>query len=48
MAIGIADESPDQLRRMADALEAAQLAFRQRLAASGEQLTLDDGTNPAA
>jgi hypothetical protein len=42
MAIGIADESPDQLRRMADALEAAQMAFRERLAASGtEQLTLD-------
>jgi Recombination endonuclease VII len=41
---GHADESPERLRRIADALEAAQLAVAQRKAAagSGEQLTLSD------
>jgi hypothetical protein len=42
VAIGLAGDDPARLRRMADALEAAQLAFRQRQATSGagEQLTL--------
>jgi hypothetical protein len=41
-AVGYAGDSPDRLRHMAAALEAAQLAFRQRRAASGagEQVTL--------
>ena len=49
VVIGWVYDNPAILRRMADALEAAQLAFRQRLGASGagEQLTLTDGTNPA-
>lgn len=41
VVIGWAYEDPMMLRRMADALEAAQLAFRQRRAVSGqEQLAL--------
>lgn len=42
IAIGYADDDPALLRRMADALEAAQMAFGQRRAATGagEQLTL--------
>ncbi len=42
VAIGLAEDSPDRLRRMADALEAAQVAFRQRKteAGAGEQLAL--------
>lgn len=49
IAIGYAGDDPALMRRMADALEAAQLAFRQRQAASriGEQLMLSDGTDPA-
>lgn len=42
--IGWAQDDPERLRRMADALEAAQAAFRQRRAAliGGEQLPLSD------
>lgn len=49
IAIGYAGDNAALLRRMADALETAQLAFKQRLAASGvgEQLMFGDGTNPA-
>lgn len=44
IAIGMADDDPDRLRRLADALETAQSAFRQRRAATGggKQLTLSD------
>lgn len=43
VVIGWVYEDPERLRYMADALEAAQLAFRQRQAAIGqEQLTLSD------
>lgn len=38
--IGMADDDPAKLRRLAGALEAAQLAFRQRKDAIGEQLAL--------
>jgi hypothetical protein len=41
VTIGYAGESPERLRRMADELEAAQLAFWQRHAAGG-QLTLPE------
>jgi hypothetical protein len=37
VAIGYANDDPDRLRRMADALEAAQLAIRQRMAAAGSE-----------
>lgn len=42
-AIGYAREDPDRLRRMADALEAANAAFAQRKATAGigDQLLLD-------
>lgn len=40
-AIGLSDDDPDRLRRMADALEAANLAVRQRITTAGKQLTLD-------
>lgn len=42
IAIGMADDDPARLRKMADALENAQQAFRSRRIASdmGEQLAL--------
>jgi hypothetical protein len=42
VVIGFAGDSPDRLRRIADALEAAQLTLKQRRIAAGigEQLTL--------
>lgn len=39
-AIGLAQDDPDRLRRMADALEAARLLVDQRLAEAGEPQTL--------
>lgn len=42
IAIGHAGDDPGRLRRMADALEAVQVAVGQRIAAAGEQLTLTD------
>lgn len=44
IAIGYAGDDPALLRRMADALEAAQMVFQQRRRASvaGEQLALSD------
>ncbi|SRR5258708_28767864 len=39
-AIGMAADDPARLRRLADALEAANDAFLRRVAASGEQLLL--------
>jgi len=42
-AIGLADDDPARLRRMADALEAAQLAVEQRKAAGSMQLDLLEG-----
>lgn len=49
IAIGYANDDAALLRRMADALEVAQLAFRQRLAASraSGQLIFGNDTNPA-
>ena len=41
--IGLAGDDPDRLRRIADALEAAQAAVENRKAAMSEQLTLDIG-----
>ena len=40
IAIGMADDDPAKLRRLADALEAAQLAFWQRKDTIGKQLAL--------
>lgn len=41
-AVGYAKDDPDRLRRMADALEAAQLSVQQRMAAAqSEQLALE-------
>lgn len=41
VAIGMANDDPAQLRRMADALEAAQLAVEQRRTKAAEQLALE-------
>ena len=42
IAIGMADDDPRRLRRMADALETAQVTFAKRKSAAPEQLVLSD------